>query len=398
MLVSVIIPFYNVEAYFRRCLDSVVTQSYYNLEIILVNDCSSDDSMIIAQEYAHQDRRIQIIEHAKSLHVGGARNSGMAIATGEYIWFIDSDDELAHPYAIEHLVRIAQRDDSDIILFRAQMKAFDHQEITIIGDYLYSMEQTFHERREFWPTYFEVIYHDTHIDASFSPAVWAKFWKLSFLRRYQFQFLEHTIHQDIPLLMLLPLADRLTQLPYIFYYYYQRDESTMNSQAPAQYIQHFERIAEQLWSIYYKYWTGYPDQHLIVPVMLLVHLTFNTKRILPSQNLFDQEKWFLDVYDFLHKQLKDRGDREFFQPWPRAVENSSQWIQLIDSFHQDIKDSDKVILIHSIFYGSFSDEIKPEISIETKIKKLQKVIKIVMKMLLPYGVVRLIQTHQDNKY
>ena len=85
-LVSVIIPVYNVEGYLNSCLDSVINQSYNNLEILLVDDGSKDNSGTICDEYAQKDKRIIVI-HKKNEGVGKARNEGIAVARGEYIAF-----------------------------------------------------------------------------------------------------------------------------------------------------------------------------------------------------------------------------------------------------------------------------------------------------------------------
>ena len=90
--ISVIIPIYNVEKYLARCLDSVISQTYTNLEIICVNDCSPDNSHLILQEYATKDKRIKIITREKNGGLSAARNSGLKVATGKYIYFLDSDD------------------------------------------------------------------------------------------------------------------------------------------------------------------------------------------------------------------------------------------------------------------------------------------------------------------
>ncbi len=92
--ISVIVPVYNVEKYLPACLDSLVEQTYQNLEIILVDDGSTDSSGRICDEYAGKDSRIQVI-HKKNAGVAMARNSGIICATGEYISFVDSDDWLA---------------------------------------------------------------------------------------------------------------------------------------------------------------------------------------------------------------------------------------------------------------------------------------------------------------
>lgn len=90
-LVSVIVPVYNVEKYIYRCITSIINQSYSELEIILVDDGSSDSSGLICDEYALKDKRIKVI-HKKNGGLGYARNSGLDCATGKYVTFIDSDD------------------------------------------------------------------------------------------------------------------------------------------------------------------------------------------------------------------------------------------------------------------------------------------------------------------
>lgn len=90
-LISIIIPVYNVEKYLRKCLDSVVDQTYTNLEMICVNDGSPDHSLNILEEYAARDKRIKIISQ-ENTGLSGARNTGLEHATGDYILFVDSDD------------------------------------------------------------------------------------------------------------------------------------------------------------------------------------------------------------------------------------------------------------------------------------------------------------------
>ena len=96
-LVSVIVPVYKVEPYLRRCLDSIVGQTYKNLEIILVDDGSPDGCPAICDEYAANDSRIVVI-HKENGGLSDARNAGLEIAKGEYISFVDSDDWVADVY------------------------------------------------------------------------------------------------------------------------------------------------------------------------------------------------------------------------------------------------------------------------------------------------------------
>lgn len=90
-LISVIVPVYNVEAYVERCIQSVLKQDYENLEIILIDDGSTDNSGLICDKLAKQDSRI-IVVHKRNEGLGPARNTGMEICRGEYIFFVDSDD------------------------------------------------------------------------------------------------------------------------------------------------------------------------------------------------------------------------------------------------------------------------------------------------------------------
>lgn len=102
--VSIIIPVYNVEKYLRQCLESVINQTYKNLEIILVNDGSTDNSGKICEEYALNDERIKVI-HKENGGVSSARNNGLRLLDGSYVSFVDSDDYLENNF-IEKLVEV----------------------------------------------------------------------------------------------------------------------------------------------------------------------------------------------------------------------------------------------------------------------------------------------------
>ena len=89
--ISIIVPVYNVEKYLEKCIDSILNQSYQNLEIILIDDGSTDNSGSICDEYKKKDQRVQVI-HQKNQGQSSARNAGLNIAKGSYIGFVDSDD------------------------------------------------------------------------------------------------------------------------------------------------------------------------------------------------------------------------------------------------------------------------------------------------------------------
>lgn len=111
-LISIVIPVYNVEPYLRQCLDSVTGQSYDNIEIILVDDGSTDKSGLICEEYASYDRRIRVV-HKENGGLSDARNLGLELCSGKYVTFIDSDDFVARNY-VEELYRILTESGAEI--------------------------------------------------------------------------------------------------------------------------------------------------------------------------------------------------------------------------------------------------------------------------------------------
>ncbi|MTB56995.1 glycosyltransferase family 2 protein [Streptococcus uberis] len=111
--ITVIVPSYNCEAYLGACLNSIIAQEYQNLEIIIINDGSTDGTARIAEEYKGRDSRIRVLHKAKNEGIGAGRNSGIAMATGDYIAFIDSDD-MMDPNHLSDLSDLLQRTDSDI--------------------------------------------------------------------------------------------------------------------------------------------------------------------------------------------------------------------------------------------------------------------------------------------
>ena len=110
--ISVIVPIYQLESYLRRCLDSIVTQTYTNLEIILVDDGSTDRSKVICDAYASQDARILVL-HREHAGVSAARNAALDMATGEYLGFVDGDDWI-EPDMYEYLMRLITNHNADL--------------------------------------------------------------------------------------------------------------------------------------------------------------------------------------------------------------------------------------------------------------------------------------------
>lgn len=115
--ISVIIPVYNIQQHLRECLDSVLGQSYPHLQVICVDDGSTDESPAILAQYAQKDNRVQVIRQ-QNAGPGAARNTGLEAATGEYVIFLDSDDWF-EPDFLEKMVDTAQREGADVAICRA---------------------------------------------------------------------------------------------------------------------------------------------------------------------------------------------------------------------------------------------------------------------------------------
>jgi len=127
-LVSIIVPVYNVAPYLERCLDSIQRQTYPDVEVLLVNDGSSDNSLPICQAYIASDRRFRLIDKPNS-GVSDSRNRALDLARGKYLQFVDGDDWLA-PDATESLVHAAESTGGDLIIahfFRVSGERLAHR-------------------------------------------------------------------------------------------------------------------------------------------------------------------------------------------------------------------------------------------------------------------------------
>ena len=189
--VSIVIPVYNVEAWLPDCLDSVLRQSLQDIEIICIDDASPDGCPAILDDYASRYANIQVIHLKENRRQGYGRNRGMDLATGEYIYFLDSDDMIA-PKSMEELCRFADRDCLDGIFFDSVMLCEDpalerfaaaypavwknsNPEEVVSGQELFA---SFVNHQE-WTCY-----------------VQRQFWRLDFLRREGVRFPDGVEHED----------------------------------------------------------------------------------------------------------------------------------------------------------------------------------------------------------
>lgn len=123
-LISVIVPCFNVEEYLKECLDSILKQSFGDIEIICIDDFSTDSTPKILADYNTQNRRVSVVRHTANQGLGAARNTGVNHAKGKYLFFIDSDDILCSD-ALTDLYNMAEQEKADIVT--GQLRLFDEQ-------------------------------------------------------------------------------------------------------------------------------------------------------------------------------------------------------------------------------------------------------------------------------
>jgi len=217
--VSIILPIYNVEKYLISCLDSVRNQTVDDIEIIMVDDQSSDNCPRICEELALIDNRIKVI-HKKNDGLGLARNSGLETATGEYVYFVDSDDYLRLD-AVELLYNQAKRLDLDIC-FGGVFSVFDNG--MIVEDVPLFKEKTF-EQPEITTVILKEMLGSTpkeKKDGNLRMSVWQGIYRRSWIEENNLKFCSERqfISEDIIFhLDALPLATRLHYIKESVYYH-----------------------------------------------------------------------------------------------------------------------------------------------------------------------------------
>ncbi len=246
MKISIVIPVYNSEQYLPECLDSVVSQSYGNISIILIDDGSVDSSGRICDSYASSDPRIRVF-HTGNLGTSAARNTGISESDGEYVCFIDSDDHVAPDY-VEYLLKLATDHQTDISVCQRFNSRKPPKKNSILTDNQSCM-------RSFVKT------------AEIDSVVWGKLYKRSLFdgilfpagKRYEDEF---TIYK------LIAKANRIAVGSESKYYYRKNDKSFMNRTFSDRDFEWIEAMSEQKAFIKQNYpdLTSYANARIIYAV------------------------------------------------------------------------------------------------------------------------------------
>lgn len=234
-IVSIIIPVYNAEKYLGYCLNSIASQTYRNLEIILVNDGSTDDSLEICNNYAFLDSRIRIIDIPNG-GVSNARNAGLKAATGEYIEFADADDVL-NPRMVEALVDKMDTYQSDIVIcgfemvslnFNQQPQDIIHFNSAALGEECVYTQKLFLEKLSciLWRT-------------SLLECPWNKMFRKDIIQNYNLQFpIDKSLGEDFCFnIDYFAYVNKAVILSDELYYYMQINQTALTRKYQANYFE-----------------------------------------------------------------------------------------------------------------------------------------------------------------
>lgn len=205
-IVSVVIPVYNAENYVKRCLDSVLNQTYSNLEIILIDDGSTDNSWGILKDYQNKYPNVIKIFKQENMGVSKTRNKGIQIATGKYLMFMDNDDYLEKEY-IEKFVCEIVKNDYDVVIGGFQRP---NSEGKIVEKVILDMSSEYSK--------FKIV------------AAWAKIYKLDYIKNNGITFLDSNIGEDIYFtIQAVLMTNKIKIIDYVGYNWFYNELSVSNT-------------------------------------------------------------------------------------------------------------------------------------------------------------------------
>ena len=284
-LVSVVVPVYKVEPYLEKCVESIRTQTYPDLEIILVDDGSPDRCGEMCDMYAKEDSRIRVI-HQENGGQGAARNRGVEQAKGKYLVFVDSDDWISADM-IEKAVDAAERFQCDIVMFDYYFAETDASEIREMD---FPADQVMHitENKEllFAP-----------------PAPWAKLFRRESWLKSGCQFPAHTYFEDLAVMPFFILAaDRIVYMKDALYYYRVRENSTMTGK-------NYEKSCKDKLTVMDGILAGFKKRSLYEMYRdELEYLTFMNVYFEPSKTLVLEKadkKWLKKYKEYIFRVFPD---------------------------------------------------------------------------------------------
>lgn len=272
-LISVIVPVYNIETFVERCINSILSQTYKNLEIIIVNDGSTDHSGDICHEIAHNDIRIQVIDQ-KNVGLSEARNTGLRMAKGSYIAFVDGDDYIDERM-YEILYKRLIQDDSNLALCNI---SYVDENLQCIDGERFPLENDVLDEVIFWKGY----YGQFHIPYVVS---WNKLYRRELFENIAFD--KGKVHEDEFILhKIISRCRSISVIKDCLYNYMQRAGSIMGSSYNVRRLQAVEALERRL--VYF----SQGDKQFIGPTMSkILGLMMDAKECLDFEVEINRKKY-----------------------------------------------------------------------------------------------------------
>ena len=287
--VSVIIPIYNVEKYLQECLNSVCAQTLKDIEIICVNDLSPDGCLDILSSYSKQDSRIKIINRDKNGGLSAARNSGVEVATGDYVYFLDSDDWIDDNY-----------------LEKMYNKAFANNVDILLNNNMISFNKETGEEKQLGLINGVKNKEGEILDSTFSISntIWSsccRLYKRNLLEKHNIRFPEGYIYEDV---YFKSITELFVDKTFVFYgdaYHYRIRPNSIITGSTQTLENHIK-----IWKLIYKYYkdNNYLDKYG------LGFISWNKFRDFESEDAFSAGKKFikflnsdLNVYSLISKEI-----------------------------------------------------------------------------------------------
>lgn len=219
-MISVIIPVYNAEKYLKQCLQSVLGQTYKDIEVILVNDGSKDRSYVVCEEYAGKDNRIKLINKENG-GVVAAWNAGLSVASGEYIAFVDSDDFVDNTYLQTLLSGMTENVDlvaMDCIRYVSE-KRYSYYEINTLSEGIYEIDSSFLCRLiSDYGSYKRIV----------AGSRWGKLIRTDIVKRYaQYCSTDVSYGEDLQLIIGCLIGSRKIRIQKVAKYYYRNNQTSI---------------------------------------------------------------------------------------------------------------------------------------------------------------------------
>ena len=345
--ISVILAVYNVAPYLKRCMDSLINQTMQDLEIICIDDCSTDNSLEILKEYAKKDNRIIVIESETNQGAAVARNKGLAIAKGEYLGFVDPDDSVDLNY-YEELYKKAKEKNVDVV--KCQRKTYSlNGDITVsyLNDEIINNKYNFHYE---WTT---AIYRN------------------SFVKEKNIYFPEECFKaQDVVFLArVIYRGATISLIDNVYYHYYKRENSLNASKIPLKNIKSALQSLSLIIDEINNWYEGSNDlnQYILsyqrIINIILNHTLFQNDsfeaKVLCAKALIEVFYNCKDIkklsdkfpYPWMLKYIKNKNIEKFahhLSKYKKGIEKPLKWYQKIFCIKNDSRKKYKLLYLCGI--------------------------------------------------